>query len=894
MVTASRGRESLAFVFTDIEGSTRRWEQFPDAMADVVARHDRLLDQVVADAGGVLVNHTGDGLIASFSETHDAVDAALAVQAMMSVEDWSAVDGLAIRVAVHHGAIVRRDGEPFGWALNFASRLNSIAHGGQVVISEAALNSIGEDGLGSLTFRSLGEHRLRDIAKPAQVFQIDTPGAAAVFPPLRNSTRVRPLPTSIKKVVGREADVARVGAAARSHRAITIVGPKGVGTSTVALEVARGLAPDFDDNVHRCDLLGVSAGVVLESIATALAVSLRPGQSVDQSIAAWVDEQRMLIVIDHCARSVEPVARLVEVLLQTTQRCTVICTSTSPLGIEGEFLHRLLPLSQVAAVELFRERAAAVGATVTDSDELRILCDRLDGMPLALEVAAANAAVATIPELLSMLADHELRDAPNSDLSMRPMLDALAIGLDGVDPEHLGMLRASTVFAGPFDRTAFRRVCCEAVSEVEANRALTTFLDRSLMTVDDTSGQPLFRCFESVADVVRSGADQDEMDQAADRFVKTMIDFAEVSAAELRGPGELLAGRRIEVQLRNLRAAFDRALGNADLRAASGISTPLWDFGFMRMSDEYFRWSERLLDTFARSDESLLGPVFGVAALGAWVRDDLGSALEWSSRALRMEAEYGLAFDLPARLALINATVYSGTASAPPDVFQSCADYQRKRPERYFHVNVETQNSIMATWTGNPEAAVRRGVRAVRLARESENPSSLSFALWGLGSALEPEDSMQAISLLGEALELARSVGNKWLVAISQMSLASGQRRYETPLDAAVILLDLIDVLWRAGHRSHLWATLRLAALTLADLGDDETAIRLHRSVSEAKLTMPAVPADARDWENLSPDIEAVRGTPWIEHAVLITSTWTTKSCVDAARDALRAQVNEF
>lgn len=891
MDTEVEQREFLSFLFTDIEGSTQRWERFPNDMHDVVARHDDLLSNAVERSGGVLVTHTGDGLIASFTDAAAAIAAAIEVQVAIGSNDWSVVDGLAVRVAVHRGEIVRRDGQPWGWALNLASRLNSLAHGGQIIVSGPVLDSVGDLADAPFTARPLGRHRLRDIAEPADVFQIDWPGSAHSFAPLRNAVRVRPLPAPAKNVIGRNDDIRRTRAAARTHRVLTLAGPKGSGTSTLGLELARSLADDFDGNVHRCDLLGVPASSALESIATTLGVNVRPGQSIAESISSWVDQQHVLLVLDHCALCVEAIVRLVDLLVRTSPNCTILCSSTGPLGIEGEFLHRLLPLSMDAAVELFRERAEAAGAHVSDTAELRTLCERLDRMPLALEVAASNAAIATVPELLELLAASQLQDSSGDGASIQSIRDAVDVALDELDPEQRETLLASTVFAGPFDRSAFHRVCCPHASEVESNRLLSRLLDRSLLTVDDSTGQPLFRCFESVVEALRDELDRSVLQHVRERFVHAMIDFADSSAVQLRGADERLATRRVQSQFRNLRAAVDHALSTGDLESAARISTALWDFGFMRMSDEYFRWSERVLATFATGDEALLGPVLGVAALGAWVRNDIESALEWSRRALRLEAEKGLAFDLPARLALINASVYSGLASAPPEVFREAADHQRSRPDKYFHVNVDTQNAVMAMWRGDREAAVRRAVRAVRIARESENPSSLSFALWGLGSALDADDHIQALGLLGEALGVARSVGNQWLIAISQMSLASVRRRIGDPLDAAAILLDLIDLLWRSGHRSHLWATLRLTALTLADLGDHETAVRLHACVSGAGSVMPAIPADATEWEQMLEVVGADRGHEWVAKATFITATWTTKSCVDAARVSLQAQL---
>jgi hypothetical protein len=285
-----------------------------------------------------------------------------------------------------------------------------------------------------------------------------------------------------------------------------------------------------------------------------------------------------------------------------------------------------------------------------------------------------------------------------------------------------------------------------------------------------------------------------------------------------------------------------------------------------------------------RDHEAIVAPAIGVAALGAWIRDDLDDAYEWSKRALRLERELDLAFDLPARLALINATVYSGDGAAPPEIFAEQAEYQRSRPELYFHVNVATQTSVMSTWLGDRAAAERRALRAVTLARQSRNPSSLAYALWALGSAIEEDDPLRAESLLGTALEIARNVHNGWITALVQMSLASLRRRVSSPIDAVPLLLDQLDLLWKAGNRSHLWATIRLCSLVAGDLGDDELAFGLDASVAAASLAMPALPADAAALRAQDERIRAHHPPEWLERTSAISATWDLDTIVATIR----------
>lgn len=880
-------RTRMSFVFTDIEGSTVRWEMHPNSMMTAVARHDALIDASMTRYGGTVFHRSGDGFIAWFESPVDAAVAAAHAQREITAADWDLVGGLGVRMAVHVGDVVLRNDEPFGWALNLGSRLNSIGHGGQVLVSEAAAQAVGTELADDLDLIALGPARLRDIARPTQVFQLRGHGLGDTFPPLRNTVASANLPVTRTSIVGRDDEIDVVVRALERNRIVTLVGLRGVGTSRLAIAAASRVAPSFSGGTLHADLAGVSPTGVSGVLATSFGIGLRSGRSVDESMIEWLGNQKMLLVIEHCERSIEAVDRLLNAVLAGAPNTTMLCTSERPLGIDGEMLHRVSPLSLDASVQLFADRAAAVGADISDSADVRELCAHLDGMPLAIEVAAANAAIHTAREQLDTLRRMELSERVESSEDLRSMYDAVSMSFSAIPAELQDVLSAASTFAGPFDRDAFAAVCLPGSKPAEVDAALTELLNRSLIQLGHSNGRPLFHLLSIVSECARRQAPAAASVAAGERFLDYMIAACSSAAAGLRGPDELLHSRRVGEQFGNIRAAFERSLAAGDITRAATISTVLWDYGFMRMNAEYFRWSERVIDTFAAGDEARLAPVLGVAAFGAWFRDDIHVAFERAQRAIRLERDFDLEFDLPARLALINATVYSGAGQAPADIFAEQAAYQRRRPELYFHVNVDAQNSIMATWLGDPEAATRRALRAVRVARESRNPSTLAFALWALGSALATEDEPQAETLLGNALEIAREVDNGWLTALVQMSLASLRRRSGSAMDSVPLLLDLLDLLSRAGHRSHLWATLRLSGLVLGDLGDDALAVQLLSWVHGVQLAMPPLPADAVALAAQAERLSGEHGDEWVRRTAALATSWTTESAVAQVRAAL-------
>ena len=878
-------RSGVAFLFTDIEGSTRRWEEFPEAMVTALERHDDLLDRVVTEHRGTPFHSSGDGMIASFEDPADALAAAVEAQREISDDDWSAVGGLTVRMCVHVGDVVLRDGEPYGWALNFGSRLNAIGHGGQTLLSAAAVEALTDELSGATTCTSLGRHRLRDIVQPAEVFELSAPGLAHDFPPLRGTVRPVTLVELANRLVGRETDVSDVVELLGDHRLVTIVGPPGIGGRRVATAAANRLASQHAHGVQHADLADVSPQQMVEAIATALGVGRRRGLSVEQSLVEWIGEHDVLLVLEHIERGVETIARLLRSALAHTSGLRVLCTSQRPLDVDGERVRRLDPLRLDDAVALFIQCAVSSGGNAEDTPALRALCEQLDRMPLSIEIVAGGTAAYSVEELAEMLARRELPEPLNGDMSMRSLTNAVAVAVAGLEPDRRSMLESATVFSGPFDRTAFSAVCAPDIDGPHAHAALNDLITRSLIHVERGSGPDQFRLLHHVADAVRDRADTATLAAAEHRFTALMIELVAEAAAGLRGPEEQLWDLRLGRHFDNIGVAVGRSIASGDVASATSLVVPMWEYGFMRMNDECFRWAERLIATFtARDQEALVAPAIGVAALGAWIRDDLDDTYEWSRRALRLERELGLGFDLPARLALINATVYSGDGTAPPEIFAEQADFQRDRPELYFHVNVNTQMSVMSTWLGDRDAAERRALRAVSLARQSRNPSSIAYALWALGTAIEEDDPLRAESLLGTALETAREVNNDWITALVQMSLASLRRRVSSPIDAVPLLLDQLDLLWRSGHRSHLWATVRLCSLVAGDLQNDELAFGLESSVAHAGLAMPALPADATALRQQNERIRTTHPPEWAERTAAIAATWDVDTIVGQIR----------
>ncbi len=879
----------MTFLFTDIEGSTRLWEQHPDVAPTVIEQHDRLVEKAVEGRGGAVFHRAGDGMIARFDDPAAALNAAIAAQRLLADSEWVGIEPIRVRMGVHTGTVVVRPEGPYGWALNYGARLTDLGHGGQIVMSHPALEGLDVDTMNGIEVRDLGAQHLRDIAEPSPVFQVAVAGMASEFPPPRSSGTSRPsLPDPRTPIIGRLGDVEAVLCTLQTERCATVTGVSGVGKTRVAVAVAAKFASEHHDaTVLWCDLAGVSSEAVVASIMTAHAVSRRPGLTAVESLVAWLAEHRALVVLDRCDECLRGVTELVEAALEAADTIATLCTSQRVLGITGEVVHRLSPLALDAAVDLFVERARAIGVVHVDRAAATEICRRLDGMPFAIEIVAANTSTFTLGELLDSLESTGLAIVGRQHELARSVEHAVSFGVASLDPESRDRLVAATVFCGQFDRDMFAAVCAPAARASSVASTLVALVDASLVQPEPSGERATFRLLDPVRSVVAANADEALVEAARSRLRAHAVAISAQIADGLRGPEEFRWLRTFEREFDSLRGVFDHAIDTGDIDTAVQLASDQWEWAFFRYNSEYFEWGRRAIDRFGGSDDGRLAQVHGVVALGHWLRDEIGPTFDHGRTALRLERECGGPFSLPARLAMINATVFAGATAPPAEVFAEASDYQLKRPEGYYRMNVEASNAIMATWFGQHDIAERRAVKSLRIARSSRNPTSIAYGLWVLALAIEQDDPERAEHLLADSLAQARDIENRWIMSLAQTGLASLRRRTTGYVAAAPLIAGLLEQLTRAGHWAQFWNVARLAALVVGDAGDEELAFQIAAAVDAAEITFPALPVDEQALSALRVSIVEHRGEAWANRTARIASTWDILTTASAARRAV-------
>jgi predicted ATPase/class 3 adenylate cyclase len=837
------------FLFTDVEGSTAIWESVPDEMSRALARHDRLLRAAVEEAGGSVVKTVGDGFHAVFASPSAALCAAIAGQRELGRTRWPVGAELRVRMAIHTGTAVHRDADYFGPSLNRVARLLAIAHGGQVLLSGSTAALVADDLPADVTLDDLGQHHLKDIAGTERVHQLSAPGLRQTFPPLRSPPdprRRHNLPDPVSSFVGRRHELIRLQTLAAEGRLLSLVGPGGVGKTRLALEVAARAVDRFDDGVRIVGLESVTnRTTLLEAVASTLGTDPTAAQASRTSVAQAVAGRSMLVLFDHCEQVIAEVAALVAEVLAHAPELRVITTSRSPLHLEGEVVFRVPPMAlprvgfegddEVAdAVALFLSRARAndpelVLDSVTRSTAASI-CRRLDGLPLAIELAAARLRSMSLAELDTRL-DPMSRTDPTTSPHTRTLTDAICWSIDLLGRDERRMLERLSVFGGSWSLTTAEAVVglddLDPAAVVDLHAALC---DRSLVQVSRSASGTRYTLLGAVRDVAARGMRTDQPEYT-DRLAANHARAFAAIAASVRARGRYRRLTRTE------RDALDTDRDNfwaaASRSAAAGQRSD--GVAIALILDRLVAGGDRRL--VALLEDLVTGPSELAPGLAADAHLALADQLRFVDREGRrthLEAAVTIARAHDDTAALVLALT-------------EFAEYELQRD-------------------GGLGLARALADEAVGLAREGEEEAVELRSLVVRAEAHRMADDREAASIdLRDALAIAQQLDDTASAGEILLSLATAEHAEAHPEESTWLATDAIALSEEAAdERLGGWARSLLGVLA-ADHGDTTSARRLHLAaldlasiLGDRTLAAAAVfglaraAADDGDWEHSS------------------------------------------
>ncbi len=597
---------TVVFLFTDIERSTQRWESHRQAMDDAVKRHDAILRDAIDRHNGYVFKAIGDAFCVAFARVSDAVTTAFEAQRALSAAEFSAVGGLSIRMGLHTGEASERNGDYFGPAVNRVARLMSIGHGGQILLSGVTRDLAHSDLPAGTSLLDLGSHQLKDLTEPEQVWQLTIAGLPAEFPPLKSlGTIPNNLPIAQTSFRGREHDLEQVKALLGQHKLLTLFGSGGVGKTRLALQVGAEVLDQNPDGVWLADFAPITDPELVSSvISKEIGMPQVEGRRIDESIPQWLRRKKLLLILDNCEHVLEPAAAIADAVIRSCSDVRLLATSRQALGVSGEVVHwlpslaipeKLAGLSSAEAIEygaiaLFVDRAKAADTRFILTDDnapiVAEICRRLDGIPLAIELAAARVKILSIPNLARRLNERFkiLTGGSRTALPRQKTLGALIDwSYDLLTPQEQMLFSRVGIFAGGFSLDAAMAVCCgEDLDEIEILDLLSSLTDKSLVVAHTAGEQERCHLLESTrAYALEKLAAAGAHARLAHRHAEYFHDQAQV-ADERWGTGSMATWlESVELELDNYRAVLEWALkdGN-DLALSGAVAGALGRFWF--------------------------------------------------------------------------------------------------------------------------------------------------------------------------------------------------------------------------------------------------------------------------------------------------------------------------
>ncbi len=916
----SRPTGLVAFLFTDIEGSTQRWEKHAESMRADLSLHDRLLREAAAAHSGFVFKTMGDAFFVAFSEAADAVLCAASAQRLLAAASWSGPSAIRVRMSAHAGRTDERDDDYFGPTMNRVARILSAGHGGQVLVSQLARDLAEERVRGKVSFRDLGERRLKDLSRPERLFQLEAPGLPSDFPPLKTlDARRQNLPVQATPFIGREALVAEISAVLRSEdvRALTLLGPGGTGKTRLSLQVAADVFEDFPGGALFVPLAPLSdAALVKHAIAEALGVRESPGAELLTSLARELGDGKLLLVLDNFEH-VLSAAPFVSELLSRAPALKVLASSRVPLHISFEREHPVgqlalppsgAPLGEIAAaeaVQLFVQRARAVSPRFAldekNAQAVRSLCARLDGLPLALELAASRVKHLSVSELQERLArvgpgggvEALGRGAVDLPDRQRTLSAALQWSVSLLSAELTDVFDRLSVFAGGATMDAVEAVLPESLRS-GALELVATLVDHSLLARDEQRAR--YSMLETVRELslqrLSARTDAASVHEAHARYFAAL-------AEEVDDPRQLTLSSRSTARLLseqdNFRAALEWSLRGGRPELALAIASRLGRFFHLAGHwSEGVAWLRRALAAAPETPDVARGLALSRLGTLRSAQGALAEARKLSDQAIAMLRALGAdvwLYDALERAGF--SAMYQGDLDRSSVLFDQAYELVKRLDDPSRLGRSIARRGWIAFERGDSGCAETLIEESVALYRKERVPrAELAVALNSLGEIYRARGKfVEADLAYRESLTLSREEELAAMTSNAVLNLGVTARALGRLDEAYALCAEGLETLRLHGNERNLPVVIVSLAAIAYDRGRAREAAELSGASRAMLARQGAVMtlADRVDLETLEAKCEAALGAEAVAGARAAGASLSEEDAVTRALEVARA-----
>jgi predicted ATPase/class 3 adenylate cyclase len=845
---------TLTFLFTDIEGSTSMWEEHPEQMAQAMGRHDALLRDCVQRHGGRIVKTTGDGIYAVFEAPAGGLAAVLDIQ--LALLDPAATAGIALRVrsGLHAGPVQARDSDYFGSTVNRTARIMNAAHGGQVLVSQALFDELSTKLPVGVSLKGLGSVRLKGLAAAEAVYQVVHPRLYQNFPALRElEATPNNLPQQLTSFIGREREREEIEEMLHGARLLTLLGMGGLGKTRLSLQIGTSVMDTYPDGVWFVDLQTIrDDALVAGEAARALGVRQEPGRPLMQTLSAHLKTRKAMLILDNCEQVIEAAAELANVILRAAADVRILATSRIALRVPGEQTYVLQPLPvpsrasgvdallRSTAVQLFVERARlhkpGYALTERDAPAVAELVSRLEGIPLALELAAARVRSLAVADINKRLNDrYKILTGGDRTLQARQQtLRALVDwSYDLLEEHEQIMLARISVFAGGFGIDAAEAICGADPLTVDAVLdLLTSLVEKSLISVDESADGARYRLLETIRDYAREKvAARGEQASVAAAHFEHFLTLAKAANRGLQGPDQAEWTHRVEGAIDDLRAAIALAL-------AGGV-------------------------------DRVLAVKMAVALMGFWILRGYSTEGRRYVRAALALPEVQASDFAHAHALYVGAALADGQGNhvEAKGMLEACITLRRKLGEPVDIAATLSTLSLVRLHAGDAEGAFTGEREALEIFRRIDNPIGEAIGLLHLGQIhAYVGDEQKAIEQLAQCLAIAQrikysEVESECEVNLGELALDAGETAQASKRFARALAVcrEAGD---KRGEATALWWMGRVDRVR----GDGHAArvrlggaLRAFRAFEMHEELLGCLEDHAALWHSLGQDSEAVR-----------------------------------